>query len=49
MRSPFLTPRIETLCLPYRVGIFAACPATIIVASAGIWLACFIVERSRVL
>jgi hypothetical protein len=46
MRSPFLSHRIETLYLPYRVGVFAVCAATIIVASAVIWLACFIVERS---
>jgi hypothetical protein len=38
-RSPFLTP----------LGVFAICAATIIVASAVIWLACFIVERSKVL
>jgi hypothetical protein len=42
-------PRIETLYLPYKVGVFAVCAATIIVASAVIWLGCFIVERLRIL
>jgi hypothetical protein len=46
MSSPFLSPRIETLYLPYKVGVFAVCAATIIVASAVIWLACFIMERA---
>jgi len=40
---------IDTLYLLYIVGAFAVCAAAIIVASAVIWLACFIVERSRVL
>jgi hypothetical protein len=38
MRSLFVNPQIESVFLLYRIGVFAACAATIIAAGALIWL-----------
>jgi hypothetical protein len=38
MRSLFVHPQIEPVFLLYRIGVFAACAATLIAASALIWL-----------
>jgi len=38
MRSLFVNPQIEPVFLLYRIGVFAACAATIIAAGALIWL-----------
>ena len=38
MRSLFVTPQKESVFLPYRIGVFAACAATIMAASVLIWL-----------
>jgi hypothetical protein len=38
MRSLFVNPQIDSVFLLYRIGVFAACAATIIAASALIWL-----------
>jgi len=38
MRSLFVNPQIDSVFLLYRIGVFAACAATLIAASALIWL-----------
>jgi len=38
MRSLLVDAQIESVFLLYRIGVFAACAATIIAASALIWL-----------
>jgi len=37
-RSLFVNPQMDSVFLLYRIGVFAACAATIIAASALIWL-----------
>ena len=38
MHNLFVNPQIEPVVLLYRIGVFAVCAATIIAASALIWL-----------
>jgi hypothetical protein len=38
MRSLFVNPQMDSVFLLYRIGVFAACAATIIAASTLIWL-----------